>query len=170
MIPKVVTSVSHEILLAEISIQLQVWKACPDLSMCSGFRTTIPPPPPPRPVPVSRLCSLVGYSVDGIVAVSASHLTAGLGARCRRASADPPPSVSSPPAKWPGVTSLRALLSREKDDDGPQLTVLLAEVFAAVYTSLLITAIACSDARVSRRAGAECRSRGGGAGGDFVRR
>ncbi|XP_043192763.1 dmX-like protein 2 isoform X3 [Amphibalanus amphitrite] len=100
---------------------------------------------------VKQKDGLVGYSVDGIVAVSASHLTAGLGARCRRASADQPPAVTSPPAKWPGVTSLRALLSREKDDDGPQLTVLLAEVFAAVYTSLLITAIACSDARLLYR-------------------
>lgn len=59
-----------------------------------------------------------------------THLMANAAAHTRRRkySTDEPISVSTPPAKWPGVTNLRALLAREKDEDTPRLNVLLSEV------------------------------------------
>lgn len=64
----------------------------------------------------------------------ASHL---VGGRSRQTS-DEPCIATTPPARWPGVASLRALLARERDDDAPRLGVLLAEAFVAVYGSLLV--------------------------------
>lgn len=59
-----------------------------------------------------------------------THLMANAAAHVRRRkySTDEPISVSTPPSKWPGVTNLRALLAREKDEDTPRLNVLLCEV------------------------------------------
>ena len=76
-------------------------------------------------------------------------------------------NATSAPAKWPGkylplffsefvlhyylhlgVTSLRALLAREKDEDAPRLLTLLCEAFVAVYTSLLCYAMAACDSHV----------------------
>ncbi|KAL1506470.1 hypothetical protein ABEB36_005832 [Hypothenemus hampei] len=49
------------------------------------------------------------------------------------------------PPKWPGVTSLRALLAGEKDEDSPRLTVLLCEAFTATYLALLLYGLATCD-------------------------
>ncbi|XP_042889042.1 dmX-like protein 2 isoform X6 [Penaeus japonicus] len=62
-----------------------------------------------------------------------------------------PLQVCTPPAKWPGVTSLLALIARERDEDTPKLNVLLCEAFVAVYLSLLIYGISASDAYVLYR-------------------
>lgn len=53
--------------------------------------------------------------------------------------------ITTLPSKWPGVTSLRALLAREKDDDTPRLTVILCEAFAAVYLALLLYGLCSYD-------------------------
>lgn len=53
--------------------------------------------------------------------------------------------ISTLPSKWPGVTSLRALLAREKDDDTPRLTVILCEAFASVYLALLLYGLCSYD-------------------------
>ncbi|KAK8379722.1 hypothetical protein O3P69_019607 [Scylla paramamosain] len=60
-------------------------------------------------------------------------------------------AVCTPPAKWPGVTSLLALLARERDEDTPKLSLLLCEAFVAVYLSLLVHGLAASDAYVLYR-------------------
>ncbi len=70
----------------------------------------------------------------------------------RRSSAlgggDQPAVVHTEPCKWPGVTSLRALLDRDKDDDAPNLTVLLSETYASVYLSLLLYGLSTCDSRL----------------------
>ncbi|KAJ1356067.1 hypothetical protein KIN20_013691 [Parelaphostrongylus tenuis] len=55
--------------------------------------------------------------------------------------------ISTPPAKWPGVNSLVALLSREKDDEAPHLRHVLAECFIAITMSLFCFALAAYDSR-----------------------
>ncbi|XP_071522289.1 dmX-like protein 2 [Panulirus ornatus] len=62
-----------------------------------------------------------------------------------------PLTVCTAPAKWPGVTSLLALVARERDEDTPKLNLLLCEAFVAVYLSLLIHGLAASDAYVLYR-------------------
>ncbi|XP_068239086.1 dmX-like protein 2 isoform X2 [Palaemon carinicauda] len=64
---------------------------------------------------------------------------------------DEPLQVCTAPAKWPGVTSLLALVARERDEDTPKLNVLLCEAFVAVYLSLLVHGISASDAYVLYR-------------------
>ena len=59
--------------------------------------------------------------------------------------------VTTDPSKWPGVTSLRALLDREKDDETPNLNVLLCEIFVAVYMSLLSYALSSCDPQILYR-------------------
>lgn len=49
------------------------------------------------------------------------------------------------------MSPLRALLAREKDEDAPKLTILLAESLVAVYMCLLIYALAMYDANVLYR-------------------
>jgi len=49
--------------------------------------------------------------------------------------------VTTEPSKWPGVASLRALLDREKDEEAPNLSVLLCEAFVAIYIGLLSYAL-----------------------------
>jgi hypothetical protein len=49
--------------------------------------------------------------------------------------------VTTEPSKWPGVASLRALLDREKDEEAPNLNVLLCESFVAIYIGLLSYAL-----------------------------
>lgn len=44
--------------------------------------------------------------------------------------------VITSPSKWPGVDKLVALLSREKEEDAPQLKLLLLEVYTAVIDNL----------------------------------
>ena len=53
--------------------------------------------------------------------------------------------------RWPGVTSLRALLDRDKDEESPNLIVLLCEAFVAIYLSLLSYALATCDAHILYR-------------------
>ena len=50
-----------------------------------------------------------------------------------------------------GVSSLLALVARERDEDSPKLNVLLCESFIAVYLCLLLHGIATSDAYVLYR-------------------
>nr|XP_045610736.1 dmX-like protein 2 [Procambarus clarkii] len=64
---------------------------------------------------------------------------------------DEPLAVCTAPAKWPGVTSLLALVARERDEDTPKLNLLLCEAFVAVYLSLLVHGLAASDAYVLHR-------------------
>ncbi|KAK0411859.1 hypothetical protein QR680_005883 [Steinernema hermaphroditum] len=55
--------------------------------------------------------------------------------------------VSSVPSKWPGVDNLVALLSREHDEDSPNLRLLLAECFVAISMSLFCYAFTACDSR-----------------------
>lgn len=56
-------------------------------------------------------------------------------------------SVATPPSKWPGVESMLALLTREREESGPSLLLLLLESFAAVYLALFSFAFAAYDSR-----------------------
>ncbi|XP_036319807.1 dmX-like protein 2 [Rhagoletis pomonella] len=82
-----------------------------------------------------------------------SHLIGNTNVYCKRRkfSSDEPTVICTSPAKWPGVTNLRALLAREKDEDIPKLNVLLLESFVATYMSLLIYAMATCDCRLLYR-------------------
>lgn len=60
-------------------------------------------------------------------------------------------TVCISPSKWPGVTNLRALLSREKDEDMPKLNVLLLESFLATYISMAFYALVTCDSRILYR-------------------
>ncbi|XP_066993059.2 dmX-like protein 2 isoform X2 [Anabrus simplex] len=79
-----------------------------------------------------------------------SHLIAGH-ARRRRYSSDEPLQVTTHPSKWPGVTNLRALLAREKDEDTPRLNILLCEAFVAVYMSMIVYALSTCDSLILYR-------------------
>lgn len=105
--------------------------------------------------------------------ISRSHLIASQ--RKRRYSSEEPLQVTTPPSKWPGkidwrmyessfvrfsskncssflgVTNLRALLAREKDEDTPRLNVLLCEAFVAAYMSLVTYALATCDCHILYR-------------------
>lgn len=50
-----------------------------------------------------------------------------------------------------GVTNLRALLAREKDEDTPRLNILLCESFIATYMSLMVYAISTCDCHILYR-------------------
>ncbi|XP_055535273.1 dmX-like protein 2 isoform X2 [Wyeomyia smithii] len=79
-----------------------------------------------------------------------THLMANATAhqRRRKYSTDEPLAVSTPPSKWPGVTNLRALLAREKDEDTPRLNVLLCESFVATYMALFVYALTTCDCHI----------------------
>ncbi|XP_068131538.1 dmX-like protein 2 isoform X2 [Hyperolius riggenbachi] len=62
--------------------------------------------------------------------------------RLRTESIEEHATPNSPPAAWPGVSSLINLLSTAQDEDQPKLNVLLCEAVVAVYVSLLIHALA----------------------------
>ncbi|XP_046400831.1 dmX-like protein 2 isoform X2 [Ischnura elegans] len=79
-----------------------------------------------------------------------SHLIAGHNRR-RRYSSDEPMQVTTIPSKWPGVTNLRALLAREKDEDTPRLNVLLVEAFVATFVSLVVYALSTCDSSILYR-------------------
>ncbi|ODM97221.1 DmX-like protein 2 [Orchesella cincta] len=55
--------------------------------------------------------------------------------------------VISTPDKWPGVSILRGILSREEDGESPKLKYLLVECYAAVFSSILVHSIAICDAK-----------------------
>ncbi|XP_066150653.1 dmX-like protein 2 isoform X3 [Euwallacea fornicatus] len=65
--------------------------------------------------------------------------------RKRKVSVNESLQIVTLPSKWPGVTSLRALLAREKDEDTPRLTVLLCEAFTATYLALLLYGLVTCD-------------------------
>ena len=67
--------------------------------------------------------------------------------------------VFTEPSKWPGVTSLRALLDRDKDDDAPNLCVLLCETYVAVYLSLLLYSLSICDCHMLFRLVSQSSSR-----------
>ncbi|KAL0271823.1 UNVERIFIED_CONTAM: hypothetical protein PYX00_008798 [Menopon gallinae] len=79
-----------------------------------------------------------------------SHLIA-CGQRKRRYSLDEPLEVTTHPSKWPGVTNLRALLAREKDEDTPRLNILLCESFVATYMGLTVYAMSTCDCHILYR-------------------
>ncbi|TKR87267.1 hypothetical protein L596_011689 [Steinernema carpocapsae] len=56
-------------------------------------------------------------------------------------------NVCSVPSKWPGVDNLVALLSREHDEDSPNLRLLLTECFVSISMSLFCYAFTACDAR-----------------------
>ncbi|XP_075714124.1 dmX-like protein 2 isoform X3 [Rhinoderma darwinii] len=62
--------------------------------------------------------------------------------RLRTESIEEHATPNSPPAIWPGVSSLINLLNTAQDEDQPKLNVLLCEAVVAVYVSLLIHALA----------------------------
>ncbi|XP_056428268.1 dmX-like protein 2 isoform X1 [Hyla sarda] len=62
--------------------------------------------------------------------------------RLRTESIEEHATPNSPPASWPGVSSLINLLNTAQDEDQPKLNVLLCEAVVAVYVSLLIHALA----------------------------
>jgi DmX-like protein len=71
--------------------------------------------------------------------------------RVSTATEDAAVAVTTEPSKWPGVTALRALLDRDKDDDTPDLTVLLCEAYVAVYMSLLVSGLSTCDSSLLYR-------------------
>ncbi|CAH1397580.1 unnamed protein product [Nezara viridula] len=95
--------------------------------------------------------SLHGSALDTLSYVnSSSHLIA-TQQRKRRYSTDEPLQVTTQPSKWPGVTNLRALLAREKDEDTPRLNILLTEAFVATFMSLTVYALATCDCHILYR-------------------
>lgn len=101
-----------------------------------------------------------GYQSPGIenlaklnASFQCSHLmvNANIYNRRRKYSMDEPPTIITPPQKWPGVTNLRALLAREKDEDTPRLNVLLLESFIATFMALLVYALATCDCHILYR-------------------
>lgn len=108
---------------------------------------------------VKHLSSNEGHSpgMETIARLNAScqstHLMANAAAHTRRRkySTDEPVMVSTSPSKWPGVTNLRALLAREKDEDTPRLNVLLCEAFVASFMSLLVYALTTCDCHILYR-------------------
>jgi hypothetical protein len=97
---------------------------------------------------LSRLS--VVYQDSSLISTSGTTTAAGRKMSVDSASAAAA-SVVTDPSKWPGVTSLRALLDREKDDETPNLNVLLCETFVAVYMSLLSYGLASCDSQILYR-------------------
>ncbi|ELU10253.1 hypothetical protein CAPTEDRAFT_201231 [Capitella teleta] len=103
---------------------------------------------------VVAISDVVDVGMEGFTSTNVvykdSYLMAGAQRR-RKTSCTAEEVPNSPPAKWPGVTSLRALLQREKDEDSPRLPILLAESLVSVYMSLLTHALATYDANILYR-------------------
>ena len=109
---------------------------------------------------VKQVSDYGGYHSPGMETLAklnascqSSHLMANAGGhqRRRKYSSDEPVTVSTSPPKWPGVTNLRALLAREKDEDTPRLNVLLCEAFMATFMSLLVYGLATCDCHILYR-------------------
>lgn len=109
---------------------------------------------------VHRNSTLNGFQSPGIENIAklnslfeCSHLIGNSNVynKRRKYSCDESTAVCTSPAKWPGVTNLRALLAREKDEDIPKLNVLLLESFIATFMSLLIYSMATCDCRLLYR-------------------
>ncbi|XP_044020160.1 dmX-like protein 2 isoform X2 [Aphidius gifuensis] len=89
-------------------------------------------------------------AVSEIESFSGGHLVAS-NRYGRRYSMDESISITTLPSKWPGVTNLRALLAREKDEDTPKLNILLCETFVATYMSLFVYALSSCDSHILYR-------------------
>ncbi|XP_052281684.1 dmX-like protein 2 isoform X4 [Dreissena polymorpha] len=86
-----------------------------------------------------------GFSNSANFICGTSHLMSGVRRLRNKSITAPDDIVNTPPAKWPGVTSLRVLLAREKDEDSPKLNILLTESLFAVFVSLFINALTTYD-------------------------
>lgn len=89
-------------------------------------------------------------AVAEIETFSGGHLVAS-NRHHRRFSTDDGVCITTTPSKWPGVTNLRALLAREKDEDTPKLNILLCEAFVATYMSLFVYAMWSCDSHILYR-------------------
>lgn len=89
-------------------------------------------------------------AVAEIETFSGGHLVAS-NRHHRRYSTDDGVCITTTPSKWPGVTNLRALLAREKDEDTPKLNILLCESFVATYMSLFVYALWSCDSHILYR-------------------
>lgn len=117
-LPKPNSTQSQLLVLRDLAIALS---ACIYQSLCDSdtFKNTLPD--------LQDMCS--------------THLVG----RRRRMSVNDSQQIITLPSKWPGVTSLRALLAREKDEDTPRLTVVLCEAFAATYMALVLYGLSTCD-------------------------
>jgi hypothetical protein len=117
-LPKPNTSQNQLLVLRDLAIALS---ACIYQSLCDSdtFKSNLPD------------------SQD----VCSTHLVG----RRRRVSVSENQQIITFPSKWPGVTSLRALLAREKDEDTPRLTVVLCEAFIATYLALVLYGLSTCD-------------------------
>ena len=117
-LPKPNTSQNQLLVLRDLAIALS---ACIYQSLCDSdtFKSNLPE--------TQDLCS--------------THLVG----RRRRMSINHGQQIITIPPKWPGVTSLRALLAREKDEDTPRLTVVLCEAFTATYLALVLYGLSTCD-------------------------
>ncbi|GMT07275.1 hypothetical protein PENTCL1PPCAC_29449, partial [Pristionchus entomophagus] len=96
------------------------------------------------------LSSCVYQSLSDVDYYSSSSVAPGSGALTRRSRAQTTLEdirVTTAPGKWPGVENVVALLGRERDEDAPQLRLLLAECFVAITMSLFSFALSAYDAR-----------------------
>lgn len=98
----------------------------------------------------SNDASLEGFTSHNFSSTQAGHLMAGV-QRYRRRSNTGDDIINTSAVKWPGVTSLRVLLAREKDDAAPKLNILLCESMTAVYVSLLVNAMVAYDCHMLYR-------------------
>ncbi|GFO28212.1 Dmx-like protein 2 [Plakobranchus ocellatus] len=80
-----------------------------------------------------------------------SHLMAGVKRSRQRNCSAGECTVNTPPAKWPGVASLKVLLAREKDEDSPRINIMLTEALISVYMSLLISGLSMYDSQMLYR-------------------
>ncbi|XP_069954424.1 dmX-like protein 2 isoform X5 [Cherax quadricarinatus] len=129
----------HAAILRNLAAALS---ACIYQSLCDSETFTIKAP--------HRVAAL-GVDIQHVtVAHRESHLV-GRDPRTGAPHEEEPLTVCTIPAKWPGVTSLLALVARERDEDTPKLNLLLCEAFVAVYLSLLIHGLVASDAYVLYR-------------------
>ncbi|XP_053977801.1 dmX-like protein 2 isoform X6 [Hylaeus volcanicus] len=94
-------------------------------------------------------------AVAEIETFSGGHLVAS-NRHHRRYSTDDGVCITTTPSKWPGVTNLRALLAREKDEDTPKLNILLCESFVATYMSLFVYALWSCDSHILYRLVGQC--------------
>ncbi|XP_033329143.2 rabconnectin-3 alpha isoform X7 [Megalopta genalis] len=94
-------------------------------------------------------------AVAEVEAFSGGHLVAS-SRQHRRYSTDDGVCINTTPSKWPGVTNLRSLLAREKDEDTPKLNILLCEAFVATYMSLFVYALWSCDSHILYRLVGQC--------------
>ncbi|XP_055931190.1 dmX-like protein 2 isoform X2 [Argiope bruennichi] len=138
-------SFSHLIVLRDLSTSLS---ACIYESLCDSD-TFVVKQGGARGLSMEELIS------SGVVYQN-SHLLAGHVNRIRHSSGEEDVKATTSPHKWPGVSSLRALLAQDKDEDSPKLHTLLCEAFVSVYVSQLIYALSTCDCHVLYRLVGQC--------------